>query len=410
MDVTPETARPDRLAARYPASYRFTRGWRICVAIAYSALLCGAVAAIHQMLSTVDERPIVRTVLPCLIVAVFAAGTVWQLVIFLTWRATLTADAIETRSWWTTRRIRRDQVDGFRANRAGRNGRVILVVAARAGLKNIRLPLRFMEQTPALPAWFSGLRDLNAEDLRHSVAAILTDASFGTTPEQRLRWLVRARRLGFGLDMVTVAAVLWSLVYPQPYALVIGSLAAIPIAALVLVIVSRGLFQIGIGPNAAHANVGSACALPAFMLMVRVLSDFNLVDTVPLIGAGAAVGGAFVAILATVSRRLRAKPWTLLGIALITAVYGFGAIGEANALLDHSPASVQQTKIIDKRVRYGRATTYVFTLPPWGAQRDSAEVVVSHELYDRLAPGDPVCMLLHDGALGMPWFTVLRCR
>src|SRR4030088_612247 len=44
-----------------------------------------------------------------------------------------------------------------------------------------------------------------------------------------------------------------------------------------------------------------------------------------------------------------------------------GVVGEANALLDRSQASVFRSQIMDEHVSQGKTTTYHFTLAPWGA-------------------------------------------
>jgi hypothetical protein len=42
-----------------------------------------------------------------------------------------------------------------------------------------------------------------------------------------------------------------------------------------------------------------------------------------------------------------------------------------------------------------------------GSEPDDASV--PRHLYDRMQPGNPVCILLRNGALGVPWFVVLQC-
>ena len=384
MDVRTETAAPDAPPVPSSKSYRIALGWRVFVAIAYSALLCGAAAGIYWILSSSGEMSVARTLLPCLIAAAFAAGTVWQLVIFLTWRVCFTQDAIETTSWWTRRRLRRDEIAGYRINSAGKGGKILLVV-----------PL---------------VANLNAEDLQNSMAAIATNAAFGATPKERLHRLARARKIARVLDILTIAVLAWCFIDPRPYPLLIASLVALPVLALILVALSRGLFRIGVGPTAAHANLGRVCALPAFGIMTRMLFDLNMVYALSLIEAAAVSAAVFVVALAIADRSLRVRPWMLLGIGLVTGVYGFGAIGEANALLDRSPVSMLRSQIIDKHVTSGKATIYYFKLAPWGPRSEPDDVHVPHALYDRLEPGNMACVWLHEGAFGMPWFIVLACR
>jgi hypothetical protein len=178
---------------------------------------------------------------------------------------------------------------------------------------------------------------------------------------------------------------------------------------LTLVIVSRGLLRIDARRADAHANLGHVFFLPGFLLLVRVLLDFDLVYWWLAIAAGGVVGVALIAAAAAADRNMRRHLWTLLGCALLASIYGFGAVAEANVLLDRSRPSLFRSSVIDKHASYGKATRYLVRLAPWGPRDEPDDVSVSHPLYDRLQPGDPVCVLLRQGALGMPWFIILGC-
>jgi hypothetical protein len=390
-------------------TYRFTPQWRVVAGVLYALLLCGSLWAMFGIASS-EDVPLGRKLAAELVVVAFAAGTVWQLVVFLTWRVTLAPDAIETSTWWRTRRLRREDIAGARLNSTRQGGQTLILVPKDNAGKVITLALRFIARDEPFATWFAGLTDLNVVDLRNSFAHIAANAAFGVSVEQRLRRLLLARRFATILDIATLAVVLWAFIGPQPYAWLIGSLVALPIVALLLVIGSLGLFRIGISASDAHANLGAVCALPACVITARLLLDLNMVDWVPLIIAALACAAVFVAALALADRNLRRHPWMLAGIALLTSAYAFGSLGEANALLDRSHPSVLRSQILDKRISYGRTTTYRFKLAPWGPLGAPKEVSVPQEIYARLEPGKEACLLLHDGMLGMPWFVVLACR
>src|SRR5262249_4860759 len=154
----------------------------------------------------------------------------------------------------------------------------------------------------------------------------------------------------------------------------------------------------------------SLCAVPAFVLMLRVLFDFNLVDWTPPIAAAAACAVVFVIVTAAADGSLRTRRWTLLGIGLVAAVYAFGAIGEADALFDRSPVMVLRSQVLDKHISYGKTKTYHLKLAAWGPMSEGGDVSVTQAVYDRLEAGSTACIVLRSGALGMPWFIVLACR
>jgi hypothetical protein len=208
---------------------------------------------------------------------------------------------------------------------------------------------------------------------------------------------------------------LWSVIWPQPRPLLIASLAALPALAVILLALPGSPFQIGFGrATNLPANLGSVCFFPALAVTVRMLTDVDqtLVDWVPLVVVAVAGAGAFVAIIATVSNDMREQPWTLLGCALLVAFYAFGVVGEANTLLDRSEAALHSSRVLGKHINYGRGKTktYVLRLSPWGPVNEPGNVEVSYDVYDRLKQDGPACVLLHSGALGMPWFIVKPCR
>jgi len=104
-----------------------------------------------------------------------------------------------------------------------------------------------------------------------------------------------------------------------------------------------------------------------------------------------------------------ARPWALLGYGLLTSAYSLGLVGEANAWLDHSQLSVFRSQVMDRYITSGKITRYHLRLAPWGSRAEPSDVTVPHRLYDRLLPGNLACVLLHQGALGMPWFIVGSC-
>jgi hypothetical protein len=392
------------------ATYQFDPGWRIFLAVVASLLFFGALAAEYRIVTLIGTQPVGLGLFLFVVFAVLAAALAWLFGIILTWRVTLRPDAIETSSCWAEKRLRRIEIDGCRRRNAGSAGTFLDVVPAVARLKTIRLPLGFMRTDVAFYAWFSGFRDLDLADVQNAVAAVAANSDFGATPEQRLRRLALARRAAGALGFLAVAVAAWGLIRPQPYSLVIASLAALPALGLIVAALSRGLFQI-VRWTKNDASLGAVCALPSLTVMLRVLFDLNMVSGVSSLISPAFIGaGIVMSMLAIADRKIRSQPAILVICGSIAGIYCFGVIGEANALLDRSPASAVRSQIIDKHVNSGKATTYHFQLAPWGPVTESGDVSVPHDLYERLQPGDPVCIRLHSGALDLPWFVVLACR
>ena len=227
--------------------------------------------------------------------------------------------------------------------------------------------------------------------------------------ESRAHALARARKIAAGVTMAAVAIAVWALVRPQPYGILIALLTALPPLAIIAVVARRNLFRIGLGTGY-EANLGTACAVPACTLFARTLFDLNLISWLPLTAFAAAVGIVF---LTAASRReidLRRRWWRVLIAGLLTGAYAFGLLGQANVLLDRAPQVVLRSRIIDKRPGHSRIATYHLTLAPFGPMIAPHDAAVSRDVYDAAELDEPACIRLHDGALGMAWFTAARCR
>jgi hypothetical protein len=390
----------------YPATYRFGPLWRVFLAIFFGLLFFGAVAVEYRIICI---QPIGTALLVLLVMGPLAALFVWLFAIVLTFRVTLASDAIETSTLWTSRRLQRDQIDGYRQRDRGSGGKFLELIPALSHARKIHLPVKFLQTDAAFFGWFSAFRDLDAADEENSLAAAMNNPEFGTTPQQRLNRLAVARKLAKALTALAWVLGVWSFVWPHPYWLAITTLAALPAIALLLVILSGGLFRI-FAMTKIEVGVGMVFAFPAAVIAIRVMQDLDMVSEWPLIGASVAAAGVSVFATALIDRKAASRPVVLINGALIGGLYFFGLIGEANALLDRSPESIVRTQIMKKRVSEGQTTRYYFTLAPWGSQSEPDDARVTRNLYDSLQPGNMVCVAPHSGALGMPWFTVDECR
>jgi hypothetical protein len=241
---------------------------------------------------------------------------------------------------------------------------------------------------------------MNGDDFRHHP---------GDTRENRARAIAWAKACAAAATVAAIVIAVWALFRPQPYELLITLLAALPPLAIIAVLARRGLFRIGLGTGY-EANLGTACAAPACALFLRTLADLNLINWLPLTAFASAVAIVF---LITAFRReinLRRRWWRLMIAALLTGGYAFGTLGQTNVLLDRGPQAVLRGRIVDKHPGRGRIATYQLTLAPWGPVTDVSDVAVPHDIYDQAEIGDAACIRLHDGALGMAWFTAAACR
>jgi hypothetical protein len=227
--------------------------------------------------------------------------------------------------------------------------------------------------------------------------------------ESRAHALVRARKVTAAVTLAAVAIAVWALFRPQPYGVLIALLTALPPLAIIAVVARRSLFRIGLGTGY-EANLGTACAVPACALFARTLFDLNLMSWLPLTVFAGAVGVIFFIAASRREANLRRRWWRLLIAASLTSAYAFGLLGQANVLLDRAPQVVLRSRIVGKHPGHSRIATYHLMLAPWGPRIAPHDATVSRDVYDAAELDEPACIRLHDGALGMAWFTAATCR
>jgi hypothetical protein len=227
--------------------------------------------------------------------------------------------------------------------------------------------------------------------------------------ESRAHALARARKIAAAFTLAAVAIAVWALVRPQPYGILIALLTSLPPLAIIAVVARRNLFRIGLGTGY-EANLGTACAVPSCALFARTLFDLNLISWLPLTAFAGAIATVFVIAASRRETNLRRRWWRLLIAGALTGAYAFGLLGQANVVLDRAPQVVLRSRVIDKHRGHSRIAAYHLTLAPWGPMIAPQDATVSRDVYDAAELDDPACIRLHDGALGMAWFTAARCR
>jgi hypothetical protein len=90
--------------------------------------------------------------------------------------------------------------------------------------------------------------------------------------------------------------------------------------------------------------------------------------------------------------------------------YGYGVCALGDAVLDRSDGASYTTTVDGKHVTSGRNKRPMLRLAPWGPRAAEDNVAVPWDLYYRTNVGDKICVQLHPGALGVPWYRVTACQ
>ena len=273
-----------------------------------------------------------------------------------------------------------------------------------------KLKIAFFSKPDALfTAWFASIPDIDAAELVKSESEIASDVEFGLTPEQRSEQLASARTTARWLTRGALLISAWGVFYPRPYQLIMGILAAVPLLAVMLMLRSRGLYQIEGRRNDARPSLALPFLIPGCVLTIRALAGVDFLKWMPLFSLSLAGACALTLLIASADRRMRERRAVMGAIFLFATFYAFGVAAQADELLDRSTPQVFRVAVLSKRVSSGKSTTYYLRVEPWGPKQDANDVSVPGRLYGVVLPKQTVCINLLQGALKIPWYFATAC-
>jgi hypothetical protein len=219
----------------------------------------------------------------------------------------------------------------------------------------------------------------------------------------------RTARIQAGiLNMVTGAAVLWALVYPRPYGLVIALLAALPLAGIGLVIATRGAVTFDSDRKSVLPTAAYSVFAPALILAFRSLDDWHITGWsgfwLPFAVVAAILLGA---LLFGAAADAQGKVRTMVIISFVLLAQSYGLVVFMNCEFDRSVPVIHRTVVQSRRISRGRkSTSYYLTVAPWIDGSYSEEVKVPGSTYSWHEEGSTVLIGVRPGALSMPWYFV----
>jgi hypothetical protein len=208
---------------------------------------------------------------------------------------------------------------------------------------------------------------------RHTRQEIQQDDKLGASPDERIVTIERAQRLCRALDLVGWALLIWAFI-PRPYELAITALLAAPWLGTLIVWRSAGAIRIDRSQNDPRPNLAFPVMLPGFLLVLRALAGYETIGWQVQLAFTLVIALLLVAAQLLADPVYRAHRFSAAILFIVALAYGYGATIHINALAD-----------------------------------TAASAEVSRSFYDRLNPGDSVCLAVRPGALGIQWFSAGPC-
>jgi hypothetical protein len=150
--------------------------------------------------------------------------------------------------------------------------------------------------------------------------------------------------------------------------------------------------------------------MPSCALAMRVVFEAkHVLSMTQLVVWALAVTVLFVLAYAVSLTRPERSIGNVLRAAVVGVPLFFVVLKEANIDFDNAPPARYSAVLLGKHIETGKHKTPVFTIGPWGPVKAADTDRVQFPVYEHTAVGDRVCVVLHAGALGIPWYTIERC-
>lgn len=392
----------------FERTYRTAKLWRIFAYIACSAFI---ILFFGLLITTLffenDYTPVAIVILIFISLAMIALG-VFGLIDVVRSKLVITSERLYSTAEFSYRELLLNEVQGFH-----RNDRYIFIEPL-PEVKKKRIKIsKYYGNIDELIAWlYEHYPDIAEVEAKREAVEILTEADYGATPELRATRLKKAKRVARILNIGSIVASAWLLVYPYPLTLAVTAAILFPIVSMLVLKRFGGLIRIDKEDKSPYPSVFLALSIPPSILFLRALKAYSFVSVDSLWTLAGVVALLFtISIMSTMrkSEWKKAKNWWLsVATAIMMVLYGYSVVALINGIGDQSKAEIYPVQIIGKRVSTGKTTTYYLELEPWGPVKEEAETDVPGSLYDAVSEGDVVYVHLRQGLFNIPWYTVSR--
>jgi hypothetical protein len=215
------------------------------------------------------------------------------------------------------------------------------------------------------------------------------------------------------LNVISLILAVAVLAYPWSSLVLVAFLALVPVLAVAAAFASGGEITLGAvagtgdtRPTAVHALwlPAVSLALYAYWVGPYLLRPMDVLWAGVI---GSVVAMVFILLADPIVRYSPPRCVPLIGVVFL---YAASVAPLIDGLVDRAtPLGVSSAQVLERHTKSGRGTLYYVDLSAWGPMRKDTEVQVPWEVYKYASVGGLVCVTLHPGALGMPWYDVSLC-
>jgi hypothetical protein len=307
---------------------------------------------------------------------------------------------------FSTQSVLLEEIAGFRM------GSRVILLELKSGAQAVVLPNN-IERVEELRRWVNEkYEDIDSIHGAALMDEVIHDDRYGSTEEERAGRLAKARRLML-YSMTTPLLILWVIINPRPFELLMLILLAIPAVAVAVTWSYRGIIQVSLSrklpyPTLLVGIIGAEFAASVAMYHVYKIYLFGGHGWLLLVACSVALlliwAVACRAALSTGNRRYA----EYLLMLVLAGVYSYNALIYFNCMYDREKPAIWQAIVHWKYTQHSNSTTYYLGLSPLGRSLAHKPVAVEYEFYHSVAKGDSVKLEIHPGTCGIAWYEVTK--
>ncbi|NQY09516.1 MAG: hypothetical protein HRT71_08390 [Flavobacteriales bacterium] len=322
-------------------------------------------------------------------------------------RLIITEYSIKSETTFRNREILLKDIKGYKTDE-----QFISIVPKNQGEKSIKIS-SYVGNYHELVIWIQeNFIDLYAENELKEESEIMTNNQYGNNKEEREANFKQAKNVARIINYVGVGLIVWVLFKPIPYELSVIACIALPIIAILITIMYKGLIKIDRKKGSASPSVMLGLTLAICGLFMRALLDFNILDYSNIWLPSLLIAVVAVSLIIFQTQEYKFTKaidyFSVASLLLVFFGYGFGSVVSLNGMFDKSIPTHYEATITDMRISTGKKTSYYLELSPWGTRVETEDVEVSENLYNILSKEEVIDINVKNGNLGIPWFNVFK--
>ena len=254
----------------------------------------------------------------------------------------------------------------------------------------------------------NNFKDLNTIDLENEHQQLLNNTRLGTTEDERLEKLKRAKTIAIVYNIGATVLGFAMIFFNSILSLYI--LLSLPLIGICIFYFSYGLTKfLSNLQRSIYRQIFFGISLSSFNLFLSGIS-FTLFELHHFWLPFLVTTFIFFLLLYTkgINLSIGVLKLQVLTMLIVSAVYGLGTVRSVNCAFDDSSEKIFDAVILEHRVSRGKSTSYFLTLSKWGPQSTVSDFEVGKKLYYNLSVGDTVAIKLRAGLLHIRWLRVTK--